>query len=144
MRKWDIILECFFLNTLFNRLCENTFSSCFNLVTSLAWFKDCKALTYYPLLCSGLFLFSECLSKRWISEFDVFFCLIPSWRQYFFRVMYSCLSILLDGNANIFVVALLMSYCNFSCLILSLMFMITPSTPSYKFFKEPRVLSEWK
>ena len=58
------------------------------------------------------------------------------------RVRYSYLSILPNDNADLFVAALLMWYCNFSSLILSLMFMTTPSKPSNKFIKESRVLSD--
>ena len=51
-------------------------------------------------------------------------------------VRYQCLSILLDENADIFAVALLMLYCNFSSMISSSIVNITLYTDPNSFFRK--------
>ena len=52
---------------------------------------------------------------------------------FFFHVKYSYLSILPDGNADIFYVSMLISYCSFLSLILSSFAMISFDILSTKF-----------
>ena len=112
------------LINLFDRFCENRSSSYFNSSVLVARFKDCMDWT-----CSMLFFnFFTCFLNAVPSGKHKKFYLISLYIVldiFFFTCEILKLSILSNDNAYIFSAALLMSYCNFSFLILSSVVMQT-------------------
>lgn len=113
---------------LFNWFCINISSSCFDSSVIKPRSKDYITSTcFFPVFQLFLLVFCKCPNKQRISKFGVFYQPMLLCEHY--------LSVSPD-NPDIFAVALLKSYCNFSYLIFSPVDMITLYISSNRFFQK--------
>ena len=112
----------------FNWFVSSLFSSGFKTSKLLICFFPCSSIAF---VC-----FSKAFNKREYANLFVLDGNISS------PVRYLYLQILPDDNADIFYASLLISYCNFSSLILSSVVMISFYTVSTRFFLKRKRLSD--
>ena len=106
-------------------------------------FKDFKASTcFIPWSSIAFICSSNALSSGEYVNLACSIILLWSDGNISTPVGYSYLPILLDYNADIFAASLLMSYCNFSFLILSSIIIISFYIPSKRFFLNRKRLTD--
>ena len=97
---------------------------------------------FFSLVFNLFYLFFKSFSKREYTNLVCFVVCFWLKGNISAPVRYSCLSIFSDNNADTFATFLLISYCSFSSLILSSVFMISFYSLCKRFFLKRKGLSD--